>query len=57
MRVWLLVPAWLLVMIATAIAGLYFGYRRPDMALAVVILFLVGAWLFWSSWHETVRRQ
>ncbi len=53
---WYFVPAWLLVMIAIAAAGLYLGYKRPDVAAAVIFLFFVGAWFFWSSWHETVRR-
>ena len=53
---WLFLPLWLLVMIAIAVAGLYLGYRKPDLALAIVLLFLSGAWLFWSSWHDTVRR-
>ncbi len=53
---WFLVPVWLIVMLAIAVGGLYLGYERPDVALAVVVLFFVGAWLFWSSWHETVKR-
>ncbi len=52
---WFFVPAWLLVMIAVAAAGLYLGYTHPEVTTALVILFFVGAWLFWSSWHDLVR--
>lgn len=52
----LLIPLWLVIMLAIAAAGLYLGYRKPDLALALVFLFLTGAWLFWTSWHDTVRR-
>jgi hypothetical protein len=51
----LFVPAWLLIMLCIAGGGLYLGYRRPDIALALVFMFLVGAWFFWSSWHDLVR--
>ncbi len=54
---WIVVPVWLVIMIAIAAAGLYLGYRRPDVALALVFLFLIGAWLFWWSWHDLVRRS
>ncbi len=52
----LLIPLWFVIMVAIAVAGLYLGYRKPDLALAIVFLFLVGAWLFWTSWHDTVPR-
>jgi uncharacterized membrane protein YphA (DoxX/SURF4 family) len=52
---WLFVPAWLVIMLAIAGAGLYLGYKRPDLAVAVVVLFLLGAWIFWSSWHDLGR--
>jgi hypothetical protein len=52
----LLIPLWLVIMVAIAACGLYLGYRKPDLALALVFLFLVGAWLFWTSWHDTVAR-
>ncbi len=54
---WVFLPLWLVIMVAIAAAGLYLGYRKPDLALALVFLFLVGAWLFWSSWHDIVRRS
>ncbi len=44
-------------MAAITVSGLYLGYRKPDLALAIVFLFLIGAWLFWSSWHDSVRHQ
>ncbi len=52
----ILVPLWLVIMLAITVAGLYLGYEKPDVALAVVFLFLIGAWLFWSSWHDAVHR-
>jgi fatty acid desaturase len=52
---WLFVPLWLVIMLAIGAAGLYLGYRQPDLALALVVLFLSGAWLFWTSWHDTVH--
>ncbi len=53
---WFFLPVWLLIMIAVAGGGLYLGFKRPDIALAIVFLFMVGAWIFWSSWHDLVRR-
>ncbi|MGE5361239.1 MAG: hypothetical protein ACM3NQ_19660 [Bacteroidales bacterium] len=50
------IPLWFVIMLAIAAAGLYLGYRKPDLTLAIVFLFLVGAWLFWTSWHDTVQR-
>ncbi len=55
-RPWLLVPLWLLIMLAIAGGGLYLGYERPHIAAAVIFLFLIGAWLFWWSWHDVVQR-
>lgn len=52
-----LVPLWLLVMLAIGGAGLYLGYEKPYLALAIVLLSLVGLWLFWSSWYDTTARQ
>lgn len=43
-------------MLAIGAGGLYLGYRRPDIAAAAIVLFFVGAWYFWWSWHDLVRR-
>ncbi len=42
-------------MACIAVAGLYLGYRRPDIAVALIVLFFVGVWFFWWSWHDLVR--
>ncbi len=52
---WFFLPLWLVIMVAIAAAGLYLGYKRPDVALALVFMFLIAAWLFWWSWHDLVK--
>jgi hypothetical protein len=34
-----------LVLLAIGVAGLYFGYRAPEVTVAVVLLALAGVWL------------
>ncbi len=52
---WLILPAWLLISAGLVAGGLYLGYRRPEIAVAVIVLFLVAIWLFWSTWHDVVK--
>ena len=47
----------LLVMIALTLAGLYLGRATPTVALTVVLLVLIGFWLFWFGWQEYHRTR
>jgi hypothetical protein len=42
---WLLVPIWLLVMVGLLAAGLYFGYRWPEVTATIVLITLVVVWI------------
>jgi uncharacterized membrane protein len=35
----------ILILIAIGAAGLYFGYRAPEVTVAIVLLALAGVWL------------
>ncbi len=41
----LFIPIWLLVSIIVLAAGLYFGYRWPEITATIVLLSLVAIWL------------
>jgi hypothetical protein len=44
-RRWLLLPAWLLISLGVLAAGLYFGYRWPEITAMVVLCSLVAIWI------------
>jgi uncharacterized membrane protein YoaK (UPF0700 family) len=41
----LLIPLWLLVSMIVLAAGLYFGYRWPEITATIVLLSLVAIWM------------
>jgi uncharacterized membrane protein YoaK (UPF0700 family) len=44
-RRWFLLPVWLLVAVAVLAAGLYLGYRWPEITATIVLLSLVAIWM------------
>jgi hypothetical protein len=42
---WLFLPMWLVVMGALLAAGLYFGYRWPEITATLVLISLVVVWM------------
>ena len=49
----LFIPIWLLVSILVLAAGLYFGYRWPEITATIVLLSLVAIWV--GAEHLTTR--
>jgi uncharacterized membrane protein YoaK (UPF0700 family) len=41
----LFIPMWLLVSLIVLAAGLYFGYRWPEITAAIVLVSLVAIWM------------
>jgi uncharacterized membrane protein YoaK (UPF0700 family) len=41
----LFIPIWLLVSLIVLAAGLYFGYRWPEITATIVLLALVAIWM------------
>jgi hypothetical protein len=41
----LFIPIWLLVSLLVLAAGLYFGYRWPEITATIVLLALVAIWM------------
>jgi uncharacterized membrane protein YoaK (UPF0700 family) len=41
----LFIPIWLLVSLLVLAAGLYFGYRWPEITAVIVLLALVAIWM------------
>lgn len=39
------IPIWLLLSLAVLAAGLYFGYRWPEITATIVLLALVAIWM------------
>jgi hypothetical protein len=42
---WLILPVWLIIMGGLLAAGLYFGYRWPEITATVVLITLVVVWM------------
>ena len=41
----LFIPTWLLVSLVVLAAGLYFGYRWPEITATIVLVSLVAIWM------------